>query len=91
MTTRAPHGAWRSPITAARVAVASAGLGALAVDGDTIYWLEGRPEEGVRSVLVRWRAGDGAVDLTPPPWHVRTRVHQYGRGSFAGRPHRLLL
>ena len=57
VTVRAPHGAWRSPITAARVAVASAGLGGLAVDGDAIYWLEGRPAEGGRSVLVRWRAG----------------------------------
>jgi dipeptidyl aminopeptidase/acylaminoacyl peptidase len=83
VTTRAPHGAWRSPITAARVALASAGLGGLAVDGDAIYWLEGRPEEGGRSVLVRWRAGAGAVDLTPPPWNVRTRVHEYGGGSFA--------
>ena len=83
MKTLAPHGAWRSPITAARVAVASAGLGALAVDGDAIYWLEGRPEEGGRSVLVRWRADGGAVDVTPPPWSVRTRVHEYGGGSFA--------
>jgi dipeptidyl aminopeptidase/acylaminoacyl peptidase len=76
-------GAWRSPITAARVAVASGGLGALAVDDDAIYWLEGRPAEGGRSVLVRWRPDGGATDLTPPPWNVRTRVHEYGGGSFA--------
>src|SRR5262249_1312222 len=82
VTTRAPFGTWRSPITAGRVAVASAGLGALAGDGDAIYWLEGRPAEGGRSVLVRWRTDGGAVDVTPPPWNVRTRVHEYGGGSF---------
>jgi dipeptidyl aminopeptidase/acylaminoacyl peptidase len=81
--TRAPHGAWPSPITAARVAAASGALGALTVDRDAIYWLEGRPHEGGRSVLVRWSEAGGAIDLTPPPWNVRTRVHEYGGGSFA--------
>src|SRR5262245_52249240 len=42
----------------------------------------GAAEEGGRSVLVRWRADSGAVDVTPPPWNVRTRVHEYGGGSF---------
>jgi dipeptidyl aminopeptidase/acylaminoacyl peptidase len=31
---------------------------------------------------VRW-SGEGAVkDVTPPPYNVRTRVHEYGGGSF---------
>src|SRR4029077_19653662 len=51
VTTRAPHGAWRSPITPARVAVASAGLGALAVDGDAIYWLAGPAGRGGAGAL----------------------------------------
>jgi dipeptidyl aminopeptidase/acylaminoacyl peptidase len=79
----APYGTWRSSISAARVAAASVTLGGLAVDGDAIYWLEGRPGEGGRTVLVRWRAATGAVDLTPPPWNVRSRVHEYGGGAFA--------
>jgi dipeptidyl aminopeptidase/acylaminoacyl peptidase len=83
VTGSAPYGTWRSPISAARVAAASVGLGGLAVDGDAIYWLEGRPAEGGRAVLVRWRADTGAADVTPPPWNVRTRVHEYGGGSFA--------
>src|SRR5262245_11188211 len=79
----APYGAWRSPISAARVAAASTILGGVVVDGDTTYWLEGRPTEGGRTVLVRWGQDTGAVDLTPPPWNVRTRVHEYGGGSVA--------
>jgi dipeptidyl aminopeptidase/acylaminoacyl peptidase len=83
VTRTAPYGAWRSPLSAERVAGAAVGLGQIAVDGDDVYWVETRPVEAGRSVLVRWRGGEGAVDLTPPPWGVRTRVHEYGGGAFA--------
>jgi dipeptidyl aminopeptidase/acylaminoacyl peptidase len=52
------------------------------VDGADIYWLEGRPTEGGRHALVRWR--DGQVrEVTPEHANVRTRVHEYGGGAFA--------
>jgi dipeptidyl aminopeptidase/acylaminoacyl peptidase len=52
------------------------------VDGDDVYWLERRPNEGGRTVLVRRRA-DGRLDeLTPQGFNVRTRVHEYGGGAF---------
>jgi dipeptidyl aminopeptidase/acylaminoacyl peptidase len=51
------------------------------VHGGAVYWLEGRPEEGGRVVLVRQR--DGArEDLTPRPFSVRTRAHEYGGGAY---------
>jgi dipeptidyl aminopeptidase/acylaminoacyl peptidase len=51
-------------------------------DGDDLYWLESRPEEGGRLVVVR-RGADGAVtDKTPPGLNARTRVHEYGGGSY---------
>jgi len=82
--TRAAAGAsWRSPIGAAQVASASVGLGWPTVDGDAVYWLEARPDEGGRGVLVRWHPDEGVSDVTPPPWNVRTRVHEYGGGAFA--------
>jgi dipeptidyl aminopeptidase/acylaminoacyl peptidase len=57
-------------------------LGGVTVDGDDIYWLEGRPAEGGRTVLVR-RSRDGQIaDVTPPPFYVRTRVHEYGGGAY---------
>jgi dipeptidyl aminopeptidase/acylaminoacyl peptidase len=53
-----------------------------------VYWLEGRPAEGGRHAIVR-RAADGDVrDVTPSDFNARTRVHEYGGGSFvvaAGR------
>jgi hypothetical protein len=34
-------------------------------------------------VLVRVSSGGIVRDLTPPPWNVRSRVHEYGGGAFA--------
>lgn len=85
MTRTTPYGAWTSPITAAGIAAGSVGLSQIAADGDAIYWVEARPTEDGRAVLVRWRDGSSPVDVTPPPWNVRTRVHEYGGGAFAVR------
>ena len=77
-----PFGSWPSPITAQVAATQGLRLGAPAVDGSDVYWLEGRPAEGGRNVLVR-RARDGTVrELTPPGFNVRTRVHEYGGGGY---------
>jgi len=78
----APYGSWRSPITANLIASGTIGLGQIAVDGDDVYWLELRPSESGRSVVVR-RGADGLIaDVTPAPFNVRTRVHEYGGGAF---------
>jgi dipeptidyl aminopeptidase/acylaminoacyl peptidase len=64
--------------------VASAGGRTLAgarLDGDGVWWLEGRSDEGGRVVVVRARRGEQAVDVTPAPFNVRTRVHEYGGGA----------
>ncbi|HET6521075.1 MAG TPA: prolyl oligopeptidase family serine peptidase, partial [Geminicoccaceae bacterium] len=83
MPTVAPYGSWVSPVTAELVTGSEVGLGQPALDGADVYWLEARPEEGGRSVLVR-RAADGTTaDLTPAPFNVRTRVHEYGGGAYA--------
>jgi dipeptidyl aminopeptidase/acylaminoacyl peptidase len=76
-----PCGAWRSPITSDLIVGETIGLGDILVDGGDIYWIEGRPREKGRSVLVR-RAPDGEVeDITSARFSVRTRVHEYGGGS----------
>lgn len=78
----APHGSWKSPISADRVATSSVAFGQIVIDGNDIYWIEQRPAEGGRHVIVR-RASDGAIaDVTPPPFSARTRVHEYGGGAF---------
>ena len=82
MSNQAPYGSWKSPITADLIVSDSVRLGSIALDGDDIYWSEGRPSEGGRNVIVR-RSADGSItDITPPSFNVRTRVHEYGGGAF---------
>ena len=79
----APYGAWTSPLTAARATAGALRLGQIAVDGDDVYWLEGRASEGGRNVLVRASAGSPPVDVSPPTFNVRSRVHEYGGAAYA--------
>jgi dipeptidyl aminopeptidase/acylaminoacyl peptidase len=80
-THTAPYGSWKSPITSDLIVAESISLGSLWIDGDDLYWLELRPAEAGRQVLVRWRNG-GAADVNPPPFNARTRVHEYGGGPY---------
>jgi len=74
----APCGSWTSPITSDLIVAATVGLTDVLLDGEDLYWTEMRPAEGGRYVLVK-RAPDGAtVDVTPPGFNARTRVHEYG-------------
>ncbi len=75
--TTARHGSWSSPITSAQVAAGRLALDQTWLDDGHAHWLEGRGSEGGRVVLVR----DG-LDLTPEPFNVRSRVHEYGGGAF---------
>ncbi len=81
----ARHGTWKSPLTAAAVAAAAVKFNEVAVDGEDVYWIEERPSEGGRHVVVRRGADGRIVDVTPPPFNARTRVHEYGGGAFAVR------
>jgi len=78
----APYGSWKSPITSDLIVSESIGLGQVAIDGADVYWLEGRPAEGGRNVVIRRTLDGQTSDLTPPPFNVRTRVHEYGGSAF---------
>ena len=81
--TIAPFGTWASPVTVEQVAGQTVGLSGLAADGDALAWLELRPAERGRTVLVA-RSAEGVVeDLTPAPFDVASRVHEYGGGAYA--------
>jgi len=79
----APYGAWVSPVSVELMTEAAIGLSGLGVDGQDLYWLEARPNENGRKVLCRRRADGEIADLTPPPFNVGSRVHEYGGGAYA--------
>lgn len=76
----APYGSWTSPITAGMIATAAIRLEGVFLDGEDVYWLESRPAEEGRSVIVRG-AAHRPVDLTPAGFNVRTLAHEYGGGA----------
>ncbi len=83
MSTEAPYGSWKSPITPELITSKGISLLELAIDGNDIYWIEGHPNEAGRYTIMRY-ASDGAItECIPPEFYARTTVHEYGGGAFA--------
>ncbi len=80
--TIAPFGSWASPIRVDDLVADVVWLAEPWIDGDDVYWIEGRPAEAGRRVLVRASRDGTTADLTPAPFNVRTHVHEYGGGSY---------
>lgn len=78
-----PYGSWTSPISPDLIVAESVGLGQIALDGEDVYWVETRPSDGGRNVVVRLTPDGQITDITPSPFSARTRVHEYGGGAFA--------
>ena len=76
--TATPFGTWSSPVTSELVASASINLADVLLDGNDVYWVEGRPQEAGRHVLVRHNEDEAKADVTPQLFSARTRVHEYG-------------
>ena len=84
-----PFGAWPSPITPDAIVADTIRLSSISLDAGRIGWLEGRPGEGGRNVLVQAgvradaASAERPADVTPAPLNVRSRVHEYGGGAYA--------
>ncbi|XP_028068526.1 uncharacterized protein LOC114271122 isoform X1 [Camellia sinensis] len=81
----APYGSWKSPITSDIVSGAEKRLGGTAVDDlGRLFWLESRPAESGRAVLVKApeNPGDDPIDITPKEFSVRSVAQEYGGGAF---------
>jgi dipeptidyl aminopeptidase/acylaminoacyl peptidase len=80
--TVAPYGTWSSPISAELIAGAATRLSGAWLAEGTAWWLEGRPAESGRVVLMRSERGGEPVDAVPNGFNVRTMVHEYGGGAY---------
>ena len=76
------YGSWKSPITSDLIVSGTIGLGQIAIDGEDVYWVETRPQEKGRYVVVKLPPDGRTVEVTPNPFYARTRVHEYGGGGF---------
>ncbi|MGA7147740.1 MAG: prolyl oligopeptidase family serine peptidase [Microbacterium sp.] len=77
-----PYGTWPSPLTAEAVSAASPRWDGARFVGDELWWGESVPEEGGRTAVRRRAASGDVTDVIPAPWSARSRVHEYGGGSW---------
>ena len=77
-----PFGRWPSTLDESTAGAGRRSRTTLSSDGTFLYWLEGRPLEGGRSVVVRARPSGAVEDVSPPSVSVRSRVHEYGGGAY---------
>src|SRR6185295_17264409 len=77
-----PFGSWASPISSDLIVAGTIGLGDPAIDGGAVYWIESRPSEKGRSVVVRRRPDGQISDAIPAGFNARTTVHEYGGGAY---------
>lgn len=83
--TQAAYGHWPSPISAELLTTQGVRLSEPQTVGDTLYWLETRPQEKGRTVLVCDQQGQ-RKDLLPAPHSIRTRIHEYGGAPYFATP-----
>ncbi|HEV8065422.1 MAG TPA: prolyl oligopeptidase family serine peptidase [Acidimicrobiales bacterium] len=83
MAKTAPYGTWESPIGAAQLVEDRLRFLDCVVDGDDVYWAEGRPSEGGRVAVARANRDGSVADLLPGGYSARTTVHEYGGQPLA--------
>ena len=79
---QAPCGSWPSPISAGLIVEQGVRLFQPQLHDGRAYWLETRPREEGRTVLVGEGPDGEPVDLSPANCSVRSRVHEYGGGAY---------
>jgi dipeptidyl aminopeptidase/acylaminoacyl peptidase len=83
MTVTAPYGSWDSSITISMLTEAGTPVGGVTTDAGDLYWTESRALEGGRVAIVRKDAHGVIADAVPEGFNSRSRVHEYGGGSYA--------
>lgn len=78
----ASYGTWESPIAASELTRSAVRIGDLRTADGQVYWSESRPQQGGRNVLVTPDGQGNILELTPPGYNVRTRVHEYGGMAY---------
>jgi dipeptidyl aminopeptidase/acylaminoacyl peptidase len=77
-----PYGSWSSPLSADQVSQQSLNPREIRLDGEDVYWLESRPAEQGRTTVMQLDANGTITSVLPAPYDCRSRVHEYGGGSY---------
>jgi dipeptidyl aminopeptidase/acylaminoacyl peptidase len=81
MQNEIPYGKWPSPMGEEVIALQKKSYQYLQTAGEKIFWVENRPEEKGRCVLLCFD-GKSVKEALPKHCNVRSRVNEYGGGAF---------
>lgn len=76
-----PYGTWTSPVDTEALFSSAAEPAHPFLHGGRLFWLESLVDEGGRTALMTMQSGAPRC-LTPSPFNIRSRVHEYGGRCF---------
>ncbi|MBM31498.1 MAG: peptidase [Chloroflexi bacterium] len=79
------YGSWESPVKASLIAEGTPRnpLSEIIIDNNIIYWIESRPKENGRNVIVMKQNDNPPQDILPKHFNARNSVHEYGGGVYS--------
>lgn len=77
-----PYGSWPSSISAELITRATPSVSFLQSYGNALYWVEGRPWEAGRNVIMRRDRHGTVSDILPAPFSHQSKVHEYGGMAY---------
>jgi dipeptidyl aminopeptidase/acylaminoacyl peptidase len=81
LTKDTAYGQWTSAITSDLIVSDSIAIDEARQLGDSLYYIERRPHEAGRCVIVKY-TNNTSIDILPEPYSANSRVHEYGGGSY---------
>jgi dipeptidyl aminopeptidase/acylaminoacyl peptidase len=82
MKSQQPFGTWPSVISSKIVASAAPKISCIQSYKDQLFWVESRPQESGRNVIVCQDKEGITQDLLPTPYSHASRVHEYGGMAY---------
>ena len=79
---QSPYGSWESAITPEKIIEGGLKFNEVRIDNNDIYFLEGRPSESGRNVILKHNSDGITTDIITDNFNSRNAVHEYGGGSF---------
>ena len=76
------YGSWPSPISAELITRAAPGLNFVQSHEQCLYWVESRPWDAGRCVIMQRNEQDKIIDLLPSPFSHHSSVHEYGGMAY---------
>ena len=77
------YGSWASEISPQKIVEGGLIFSEIRTNDSNIYFLEGRPSESGRYVIVKQNSDGTTEDIFTQNYNSRNAVHEYGGGSYA--------